>query len=118
MTTVSWNRGGLLAGLATVGLLLTGCGEGNAPTEIASAPDASTVAIDDGGWWCAEHGVPEEECARCDSSLVDGFKEKGDWCEEHDRPESQCFLCSPARFERFAARYEAKFGQKPPQPEE
>jgi hypothetical protein len=50
--------------------------------------------------------------------LVAKFKEAGDWCKEHNRPESQCFLCNPARFDQFAARYEAKFGAKPPKPTE
>ena len=70
------------------------------------------------GWWCTEHGVPEEECARCDISLIAQFKAQGDWCEDHDRPESQCFICDPARFEKFAARYEAKTGKRPPEPAE
>jgi len=70
------------------------------------------------GWWCVEHGVPEEECALCDTSLVAAFKEKGDWCEEHQRPDSQCFKCDPKRAEVFVARYVAKFGEQPPAPTE
>jgi hypothetical protein len=38
--------------------------------------------------------------------------------EEHDRPESQCFTCNPELFDKFAARYEAKFGEQPPKPTE
>ena len=71
-----------------------------------------------GGWWCVEHGVPEGECTRCDASLIASFKEKGDWCEEHDLPESQCFKCEPKRADVFIARYEAKYGKKPPEPTE
>ncbi|WP_197444324.1 hypothetical protein [Maioricimonas rarisocia] len=67
------------------------------------------------GWWCVEHGVPEEECALCDGSLVAAFKEKGDWCEDHQRPDSQCFKCDPKRAETFVARYVAKFGEQPPE---
>lgn len=70
------------------------------------------------GWWCVEHGVPEGECTRCDASLTASFKEKGDWCDEHDLPESQCFKCDPSRAEPFIARYEAKYGKKPPAPTE
>ena len=66
------------------------------------------------GWWCAEHGVPEEECTRCDSSLIAKFKETNDWCEKHDLPDSQCFVCHPENEAKFIARYEAKFGDKPP----
>ena len=45
---------------------------------------------------CSEHGVPENECTRCNPSLIPKFKEKGDWCEEHNLPESQCSFCNPA----------------------
>ena len=109
-------HGALLSSLAVAAVILTGCGKadsGSAPTA-----DAAAATVDDGGWWCDEHGVPEEECALCDPSLVAKFKADGDWCDEHNRPESQCFLCSPKRFEKFAARYEAKFGAKPPKPTE
>lgn len=71
-----------------------------------------------GAWWCAEHGVPEEECAQCDKSLVAKFKAAGDWCDPHNRPDSQCFICHPENFDKFAARYEAKYGEKPEMPTE
>ncbi len=73
---------------------------------------------DHSGWWCPEHGVPEEVCALCDTSLVAEFKAEGDWCNEHNRPESHCFSCNPALFDKFAARYEAKYGEAPPKPTE
>jgi hypothetical protein len=107
----------LFSSLVVAAVILTGCGKtetGSAQTETAT--EAATV--DDGGWWCDEHGVPEEECALCDPTLVAKFKADGDWCEEHNRPESHCFECSPARFDKFATRYEAKFGVKPPKPTE
>ena len=107
-----------LATLAAV----SGCGSSDTPpaateTTTAAAPETHGEH-DHSGWWCNEHGVPEEECPLCDTSLVADFKAKGDWCEEHSRPESQCFACEPARFDRFAARYEAKYGEAPPQPTE
>ncbi len=107
-------------GLLSLSMIaLSGCSNGETATEEAAGPAAATnVDLSHGGWWCVEHGVPEEECALCDKTLVAKFKEAGDWCEEHDRPESQCFICSPARFDKFAARYEAKTGHKPPKPEE
>ncbi|REJ65005.1 MAG: RND transporter [Planctomycetota bacterium] len=71
-----------------------------------------------GGWWCVEHGIPEEECSLCSSKAAAGFKARGDWCEEHNRAESQCFKCDPSRAEKFAKLYKAKFGQAPPEPEE
>jgi len=79
---------------------------------------AEHASHDHRGWWCNEHGVPEDECALCKTSLVAEFKANGDWCEEHGRPDSQCFTCNPDLFEKFAARYEAKFGEQPPKPTE
>ena len=97
-------------------LFLSGCGQSApAPSESSTAAATDSAGHNHEGWWCTEHGVPEEECAQCDSSLVAEFKEKGDWCEEHSRPESQCFICSPKRAEKFAARYVAKFGEEPPE---
>ena len=116
-------RGFSLAVLAVSAFALTGCSKSETATseggaEGAGAVTATNVDHSHGGWWCVEHGVPEGECALCDTSLVSKFKEEGDWCDEHDRPESQCFTCSPARFEKYAARYEAKTGEQPPQPTE
>jgi cobalt-zinc-cadmium efflux system membrane fusion protein len=92
----------------------TGCGQSEpaAPaTQTSTSPQGHT------GWWCDEHGVPEEICALCDGKLVGKFKAKGDWCDEHDRPESQCFACHPEYEAKFAAQYQAKYGRKPPKPQ-
>ena len=109
--------GTALFSLLVVGLLITaGCSK---PQQKAGQPAGQPAVADvpeHGEWWCGGHGVPEEECAQCDTSLVEKFKAKGDWCKEHDRPESQCFLCDASRFDKFAARYEAKYGKKPPMP--
>lgn len=121
----------LLVGFGLLTVSLSGCNSGG-DTETAAATtedhaddhdhDADGEHADHdhdhGGWWCAEHGVPEEECALCDVSLVAEFKENGDWCEEHSRPDSQCFECNPENLTKFAARYEAKFGEQPPKPTE
>jgi len=69
-------------------------------------------------WWCAEHGVPEEECSMCSAKVAKAFKEKGDWCEKHDRARSQCFICDPSLKEKYAARYRAKYGKEPPPTED
>lgn len=69
-----------------------------------------------GGWWCYEHGIPEEQCAMCDAELAKELREKGDWCEEHNRPDSLCFKCHPEKVEEFAKLYEAKYGKKAPKP--
>jgi hypothetical protein len=65
------------------------------------------------GWWCSEHGVPEELCGQCDSKLAAQFQKKGDWCEQHHRPDTQCFVCHPELEAQFAAKYEAKYGRPP-----
>jgi cobalt-zinc-cadmium efflux system membrane fusion protein len=69
------------------------------------------------GWWCNEHGVPEEICAQCSPKLVADFKAKNDWCEKHNRPDSQCFVCHPEKEAEYAALYEAKYGKQPPKRE-
>jgi hypothetical protein len=81
-----------------------------------SAPATKEVAAahTHDGWWCGEHGVPEEECGQCDSKLAAKFQKDGDWCDEHRRPDSQCFVCHPELEAKFAARYEAKYGEPPP----
>jgi hypothetical protein len=116
-----------LVAFGCVSLAAWGCGEssgsGTDTRQTAKASTQATVAEADDksqpndGWWCAEHGVPEEICAQCNQKLVAEFKAKGDWCKKHDRPESQCFLCHPELEAKFAAQYEAKYGKKPPKPE-
>ncbi|MEE8450500.1 MAG: RND transporter [Thermoguttaceae bacterium] len=101
--------------------LTVGCTEapGDDPAAGATSPQASAEpAVDDCcGWWCTAHAVPEEECSLCSDKVAAQFKEDGDWCAEHDRAESQCFVCNPELEAKFAARYEAKFGEAPPKPE-
>jgi len=69
---------------------------------------------DHSGWWCGEHGIPEEVCSMCSSKAAADFQKQGDWCAEHDRAKSQCFECDPALKEKFAAQYRAKYGEDPP----
>ena len=96
--------------------ILGGCNEkdeqekrrGNEPptksvTASVIGPDTSAVPIDRSKGWCAEHGVPESVCTRCNSSLVAKFKKGQDWCAEHGLPESQCTNCNPAAREQWAA---------------
>ncbi len=113
------SRCGLAIAVASLSCaFLVGCSGEPKPVATESVTAEEQAGRDHGGWWCTEHGVPEEECALCDTSLVAGFKTKNDWCEEHNRPESQCFACNPENFDTFAARYEAKFGEEPPRPTE
>ena len=110
--------GTVLAGFVTIGVV--GCGA--KPEAVVDEPSTEVsdahASHDHSGWWCSEHGVPEEECPLCKTSLIAEFKAKGDWCDEHNRPDSQCFTCNPDNFTKFAARYEAKFGEQPPKPTE
>jgi len=113
---------GMACGLMLIAtVVFTGCGQstGTAPTaeEAGHAGHAHEGhAHDHSGWWCVEHGVPEEICALCNSKVAADYQAKGDWCEKHDRPDSQCFVCQPAQQAKFAAQYEAKYGEQPPKP--
>ncbi len=40
------------------------------------------------GAMCAEHGVLEALCTKCNPKLIPVFQAKGDWCAEHGFPES------------------------------
>ncbi|XZE53529.1 RND transporter [Planctomycetaceae bacterium SH139] len=117
----------MFAGLfAAATLTFTGCSDSATVTPVAEDAESAEPAGDEhaagshqhGAWWCGEHGVPEEECARCDKSLVAKFKAAGDWCEQDNRPDSQCFVCHPENFEKFASLYEAKYGERPEMPVE
>ncbi|MCA9070116.1 MAG: hypothetical protein KDA84_14385 [Planctomycetaceae bacterium] len=125
MTSTKWMMGTAMTLLVASSILLSGCGDKGADSDqakkTADGKDVQAVANADpshGGWWCVEHGVPEEICTRCSTNLAAEFQKKGDWCKEHNRPESQCFICHPELEAKFAAQYEAKTGHKPPKPEE
>ena len=104
---------------ALLGFAFAGCTK-STESDGAKGSDAEATANaghSHEGWWCAEHGVPEEICALCHPKIAADFKAKGDWCKEHDRPDSQCFKCHPELEAKFAAQYEAKYNKKPPKPE-
>jgi len=69
--------------------LLSGCG----------APPAQEVAIARAEVadpeMCAEHGVLEAVCPKCNPRLEAVFRAHGDWCDEHGFPESFCPICRP-----------------------
>jgi hypothetical protein len=118
------SRGAIDISAALLLILSVGCAQrdgvsspnAQAATSAESSTSESAGHAHD-GWWCDEHGVPEEVCAQCNSKLAAEFQKKGDWCKEHDRPDSQCFVCHPELEATFAAQYEAKYGKKPPKPE-
>lgn len=115
------------AALIVATVFASGCGQTAAPQNaqqkpsdqpnVASATSEVSREAPNDGWWCTEHGMPEDICAQCNSKLAAEFQKKGDWCKDHDRPDSQCFLCHPELEAKFAAQYEAKYGKKPPMPE-
>jgi hypothetical protein len=108
---------GLWAGLVT----LIGCGQTTTAPTGKDGPVAKAEPKADAkhsGWWCDEHGVPEGECSMCSGKVAKECKAKGDWCDKHDRAKSQCFICDPTLMPKFAARYEAKYGKAPPEPED
>ncbi len=90
-------------------LALTCCNRDRSET-VAAQGSASAVAPS----MCAEHGVPEALCTKCNPALANVFKAKGDWCEEHNRADSQCFVCHPEKAEEFAALYRAQENADPP----
>ena len=108
-----------IAGVGVVliaGFGFVGCNKSSETPARNAMPAAQASSETEGhdGWWCGEHGVPEEVCALCSTKLAADFKAKGDWCKEHDRPESQCFVCHPEREAEFSTQYEAKYGKTPP----
>jgi hypothetical protein len=118
-----------LLGFAAAVFCMTGCSEQPTAPAVGTTPSGGAeVAHDDhdhahagtghshDGWWCDEHGIPEEDCAQCSSKVAAEYKRKGDWCDKHDRPDSQCFVCHPELEAKFAALYEAKYGKQPPKP--
>jgi len=70
--------------------------------EAAPAPAAGQA-----GPMCAEHGVLEAVCTKCNPTLAAVFKAKGDWCPEHGFPESFCPICHPERGGRPALPVES-----------
>jgi hypothetical protein len=107
-----------LTGMIVLLTSCAGCGRKAADQATDAAPAGTFNAPGDHStWWCVEHGVPEDVCGICNAKLAAKFQKKGDWCADHDRPDSQCFVCHPELEAQFAARYEAKYGKKPPKPQ-
>jgi len=115
-----WTRG-LLALTAAAVLIISGCGQSadKAAKKDASKDKGGEVAKGKHeGWWCDEHGIPEEECSMCSDKVAKAFKDKGDWCKEHERAKSQCFICDASLKDKYAVQYKAKYGKEPPPPTE
>jgi len=92
--------------MLTLSAHIGGCdksSDSNANQKATTPPPADATQVAAAGDWCAEHGVPESICTRCNSKLIPEFRKKGDWCTEHGLPESQCLLCNPELKEKFEA---------------
>jgi cobalt-zinc-cadmium efflux system membrane fusion protein len=76
--------------------ILAACDTRAGPAQPARAQGAAEPAAGAGAL-CAEHGVLEAVCTRCNPALAAVFKAKGDWCPEHGFPESFCPICHPER---------------------
>ena len=111
----------LIASLFVLTVLLVGCTEQTKTAKSGPEKKKDEKKDDHGGWWCGEHGVPEEMCSLCitdEAVLKKMFKDKGDWCKIHDRAQSQCFKCDPSKYKTFEEMYVAKFNKKPERPPE
>lgn len=102
-------------------MLALGCGSTPSSTPTKDKEKDKAQASKDkanlhAGWWCDEHGIPEDECSMCSDAYAKTCKAKGDWCKEHERAMSQCFYttCKPERRAFYAAKYLEKFDGKAP----
>lgn len=98
---------------ATALLALVSCGRPAAPpaTEPAPAPAPASAAVDPTAI-CAEHGIVEAICTKCNPALIPVFQAKGDWCAEHGFPESACPICHPEKGGRPVADLSAPAGPR------
>lgn len=134
-----WFGSLVLAGIAAVAVVSSGCTKTDTTTAAKDKAKSPDKAVDDhkdhkqkdskeakvdlkkgdhSGWWCAEHGVPEQDCSLClpEADVKKRFKDTGDWCKIHDRAQSQCFKCDPGFYKKFEAQYVAKYNKKPEPP--
>jgi hypothetical protein len=111
-------RGWLMLVLSmTVAVVAAGCTADTKGSQ--KQAKAKTDPTNGHGWWCAEHGIPEDICGLCNQTYRDQKKAEGDWCEEHNRLKSQCFKCDPSLYEKvFEPMYVAHYGKKPERPPE
>jgi hypothetical protein len=125
MKLLNWTRCCGLATLILAGVVAVGChqAENKADKQAKAKTDSHEVtakaSANDHGWWCEEHGIPEEFCGLCNAEYRNKRKTEGDWCELHHRLKSQCFKCDPSLYEKvFEPMYVAKYGKKPERPPE
>lgn len=84
------------ATLAGLGIIVSiACSSEPTPPVAAVPAPAGAVAVS--ADMCAQHGVLEALCTKCNPRLAAVFQAKGDWCPEHGFPESICPTCHPER---------------------
>lgn len=122
-------RGGPVLALFAALALVAGCNQDKGGESKNSGKDKPVAKADDkkgdskkvegdhSGWWCDEHGLPEEVCDLCSKKYREAEKAKGNWCE-HNRVKTSCFKCNPGLQAKYAAEYKAKFGKEPPATED
>lgn len=125
---VKWTGSLMIVAVAALVLSATGCSDkekkdgqqakGKASPNEDKGGKKELKGDDHSGWWCAEHGVPEEICSLCSDTVAAKLKKEGDWCKDHDRAKSQCFKCDPGLYKKFEDMYVAKYNKKPERPPE
>src|SRR5438128_2471381 len=121
MMLPTWIRSLRLAAVTAAFVVAVGCSQPagtEAPKEKAKndkdKPKEKEEPKHD-GWWCDEHGVPEDECSMCSRKILKEAKDKGELCPKHpDRSKDQCFICNPDLWDKSAARYKAKENKDAP----
>lgn len=93
----------LLLGVLSLSLVMA-CG--SKETQDKKATKATSEEAE--GGMCAEHGVMEAICTKCNPKLIPIFKAKGDFCEEHGFPMSVCPIHHPERGGKPAAKVTAE----------
>ena len=92
-----WIAGILLAivGIIVTSVALLNDSNADESSIVVENPILLDLSDTDSEDWCSEHSVPESECTKCNTSLIDKYKASGDWCVGHSLPESHCRLCNP-----------------------
>ena len=86
-----------------------GCGEKKASGGEEQAAGKAPAAAREGAF-CAEHGVLEAVCTKCNPKLIAVFRAKGDWCAEHGFAMSFCPIHHPERGGRPEAEVAGESG--------
>jgi len=80
-----------------VAFLAAACGDTRTEEQASAGEEPAVAEASMDGAMCAEHGVLEALCTKCNPALAAVFQAKGDWCAEHGFPESICPICRPER---------------------